>query len=298
MSSATRYYQIGTVSITIESSTPQAFVDCERFYGHYRCEKARPGSIHVTIVRKRPKRLSRAVYVVCCEGEDYIAGPDISAVLPRLEAAVNYQVMTKRRAFFQLHAGVMSCRDHAVVFTGSSGTGKTTLAAALLSRGWKYLCDEFALIDPDSMQVLPFPKPLSIKESGIERIACMNLPLCSHRWRNGKSDRRLSYILPLDVRPDCIGDPGLVKTLLFMTRHERIPQYCRRLEAPEAAMTIYRLGLNTEELGRRGFNAAVALAKQAQCYQLNLGSVEQGCELLESLLSEPSDTLLAEASVA
>ena len=298
MTAETRHYRIGTVALSIESSFPEMWADCDRFYGHYRCGSEISDTIRFTIARKRSGRLARPVYVVRCNGEDYVAGPNISAVLPRLEAALNHQVMASFQSFFQLHAGVMSRHDQAVIFTGTSGTGKTTLAAALLSRGWNYLCDEFALIDPNSLLVQPFPKPLSIKESGIERITGMNLPLCCHRWRNGKSGERLSHVVPLDVRPKCVGDPCRVKTLLFMTRHEGTPQCCCRLHGPEAAMTIYRMGLNTEDLGRRAFDTAIALASHAQCYQLNLGSVEQTCALVESLTRESSKPRAVEAIVA
>lgn len=50
-------------------------------------------------------------------------------------------------------------------------------------------------------------------------------------------------------------------------------------------MTLYRCGLNTENLGRQAFDTAVALARQAQCFEFNLGSVEESCDALESLVS-------------
>ena len=50
-------------------------------------------------------------------------------------------------------------------------------------------------------------------------------------------------------------------------------------------MTLYRCGLNTEDLGRQAFDTAVALARRAQCFEFNLGSVEESCDALESLVS-------------
>ena len=45
----------------------------------------------------------------------------------------------------------------------SSGSGKSTLAGELLRRGCAYLTDETSVLDPDTLEVQPFPKPLSFK---------------------------------------------------------------------------------------------------------------------------------------
>ena len=50
-------------------------------------------------------------------------------------------------------------------------------------------------------------------------------------------------------------------------------------------MTLYRCGLNTEDLGQQAVDTAVALARQAPCFEFNLGSVEESCDALEALAS-------------
>ncbi|MCT1368199.1 hypothetical protein M4D50_09315 [Rothia sp. p3-SID1597] len=47
---------------------------------------------------------------------------------------------------------------------GPSGRGKTTASRALASSGWTYLSDETCAIDPETLVVKPYPKPLSVIE--------------------------------------------------------------------------------------------------------------------------------------
>ncbi len=257
----------------------------DRIYGCYRTKDPGDTALHMIIARRKAKPWSAAEYVVQCNGETYVAGRDERGVMPHLESALNHQTMLTQNTFFQLHAGVMSFHDRAVVFTGKSGTGKSTLAAALLARGWSYLCDEFALIEPSSLLVYPFPKALSIKQGGVDHIERLNLPLVSGEWSNGKRTRQFSYVVPTEAGGGGVGGPCPVGSVLFLSRRVNMPLQWSRLTAPETAMTLYRCGLNTEVLGRQAFDTAVALARRAPCFEFNLGSVEESCDALESLVS-------------
>jgi hypothetical protein len=55
-----------------------------------------------------------------------------------------------------LHAAAAAFGGRAVLFPGVSGGGKSTLVTHLCARGWSYLSDEFAPLDPLSHAVLPF----------------------------------------------------------------------------------------------------------------------------------------------
>lgn len=52
------------------------------------------------------------------------------------------------QGFAGLHASAVEIRGRAAVFAGVSGAGKSTIAAALGSRGRRYLADDFVGLDP------------------------------------------------------------------------------------------------------------------------------------------------------
>lgn len=68
----------------------------------------------------------------------------------------------------KIHAGVVSKDDKAVVLCGASGAGKSTLTAALVQRGWKYLTDEIAVIDPHTWLVTPYPKWVDLSSQSLQ----------------------------------------------------------------------------------------------------------------------------------
>lgn len=66
-----------------------------------------------------------------------------------------------------VHAGVVSRGGRARLFTGTGGSGKTSLAFELLRReGYAYLAEDFAMLGPGGT-VHPSPKTLSVYDSDV-----------------------------------------------------------------------------------------------------------------------------------
>lgn len=61
-----------------------------------------------------------------------------------------------------IHAGAVWSKDHCILLPGSSGRGKSTLTAWLVSKGYGYLTDELIFLD-NSGCVTPFPRPINFK---------------------------------------------------------------------------------------------------------------------------------------
>jgi energy-coupling factor transporter ATP-binding protein EcfA2 len=82
-----------------------------------------------------------------------------------------------RRGHLLLHAGGAAAADgRTVVVHGASGAGKTTLTAALVGQGLAYVTDETVSLDPSSLAIEPFPKPLTVKPGSHELLAHLRPP--------------------------------------------------------------------------------------------------------------------------
>lgn len=83
------------------------------------------------------------------------------------EMGMNLQLALGWRRHLLVHASSVERDGHVLVMTGESGSGKSTLAALLGERGWRFMGDEFALIDFATGAVHPFPRLVSLKNEAI-----------------------------------------------------------------------------------------------------------------------------------
>lgn len=68
------------------------------------------------------------------------------------------------------HAGVVARDGRAVALAAGSGTGKSTLVAALLIQGWQYASDEALVLQGEEGGIRPYLKPLSLHPWTLQRL--------------------------------------------------------------------------------------------------------------------------------
>lgn len=82
--------------------------------------------------------------------------------LDSLESKIRLTVAEFAEGFVFLHAGAVRYKDTAIIIPAKSFSGKTTLVAELIGRGFEYYSDEYAVLDKDGL-LHPFPKQLSMR---------------------------------------------------------------------------------------------------------------------------------------
>jgi HprK-related kinase A len=90
---------------------------------------------------------------------------------PLLEWGLNWCVSAHCHQFLLVHAAVVERGGRAIILPAPPGSGKSTLCAALVARGFRLLSDELALIDIDRGALVPLPRPISLKNESIDVIA-------------------------------------------------------------------------------------------------------------------------------
>ena len=101
---------------------------------------------------------------------------------PLLEWGLNWCVATQCHQYLILHAAVLERGGRALIMPAPPGSGKSTLCAALVARGWRLFSDELALIEIGGGQIVPLPRPISLKNESIDRII-------SGFWPEGGDER-------------------------------------------------------------------------------------------------------------
>ncbi|MDQ3915607.1 MAG: hypothetical protein M3323_09820 [Actinomycetota bacterium] len=100
-------------------------------------------------------------------GEPLIRHPDVWG----LTDALRYRMLELAEAGLEravsLHAAAVALDGRLLLLAGPSGAGKTTLTLGLLRAGWTYFSDDVAPVDRATAAILPFPKPLGVKDPAL-----------------------------------------------------------------------------------------------------------------------------------
>ncbi len=86
-----------------------------------------------------------------------------------------------------VHASAISNGRKTILFSAAAGSGKTTIAALLQTKGYQLISDDFVPIDQDSFHAYPFPIAMSVKEGSME-VLTSHYPVLE--------DKPLNYINP------------------------------------------------------------------------------------------------------
>lgn len=212
---------------------------------------------------------------------DATTAPEL--VLPLLAWHVNRRVVASSGDRLLVHAAAARRGDDLVVLAGDSGAGKSTLVAALSARGFEYLSDEIVAIDPGSLRVDAYPKPIALEPGSWSSLESLrpattpdSLPFFARTW----------MVTPRTSRPDAARESGRAAgsrgTLIVLPAYR--PGGADTLAPISRAETVVRLAslaFNLSRWGPAGIDTLVDLVGNADCYRLKFGDVDVACSVIE-----------------
>jgi len=281
-------FRIGVVDVAVSGDLPDVLDDFAALYEQAREPAGKPARAEIPLIQmevrsRRSGWFGRRSHLVCGDGENLWTARRACEVLPYLEWGINYRVIARRPEFLQLHAATLALGGAGFIFAADSGSGKSTLTAALLACGWKYLSDEFALIEPRSRTLHPFPKALCIKAGSFDLMRRLKLPV----WRNRHYVKALKgpvgYIRPQDIRPDIVSAPVPARYVVLPQYIEGARPALRPVPRAQAAFLLARCAFNRSGFDRQAIPVINALVREAECFRLEIGQLDETCDLLESL---------------
>jgi HprK-related kinase A len=275
--------QVGPVSFRIGSEWRRPVAQLRQLYSGYP-EPEGACDFTVRLEAERPWR--RWLRPSVAIRGDYVL-PD-AAPLPleqgllAAEMGMNLQMALGQKRFLLLHAASVERDGRALLLTGHSGAGKSTLGALLGERGWRFMGDEFALLDLDDGRLHPFPRAVSLKNESL-------------RLFDGVDPARLGPVLTgtpkgtirhLRPNPDALarmGEPATPVAIVFPRFGRDLDPAVREVGAAEAFMRLTQASTNYVALGERGFDALTRFAGALPSKAIDYSDTAQGEELVDSL---------------
>jgi hypothetical protein len=205
--------------------------------------------------------------------------PRLSEMAPIVKAALWQSAINAHDFLFYLHAGVVGTGASCVLLPAAAGSGKSSLTAALVHRGFRYFSDEVALIEPLTFHVSPMPLAMCIKSTGWDLMAryypeIFSLPV--HVRCDGKV---LHYIPPPAVAAEQIPMP--VGHIIFPRYEQDASTRLERVKRSEALGRLMGECLALRQrLDHENVRQLVGWIAGIECYELTFSSLETAAQLV------------------
>jgi hypothetical protein len=212
------------------------------------------------------------------DGVELITTQDAGSVADHVLWRLNREITRAVSDYFVIHAGVvMAPGVGAVVLCAPSGSGKSSLTAALVRAGFGYLSDELAPIDPVTRRVHPFPKALTLKSGSFHLFPDVGSPDPA-----SESSPRSWHLLVEDLGGYAVTTPEEVRMIILPRYEEGVED---RLEPITTAEAVYALAEQSFGLQRYGGRALLLLAdvvSNSTCFRLSFDDLAAAVDLVKA----------------
>jgi len=200
-----------------------------------------------------------------------------------LEMGLNLAIALKICRFVTFHSAVVANDKGAIMVNAKSGGGKSTLASALMQTGYRLLSDEFGLLNMADASLMPYPRPVSLKEKSIDIVRDMvgDDWLTPKMTGTPKGDIAYYRARPSDIA--AAHTPALCKLMLFPRFSEGATAQARALPKSETMMRLIPSSTNYHLLGAGSFKALADMVAGAEAYEIIYGNTEDSLKLVSSL---------------
>lgn len=202
---------------------------------------------------------------------------------PMLEWGLNWCVTGLCHQYLSLHAAVIERGGQAMILPAPSGSGKSTLCAGLIHRGWRLLSDELTLIDPETLQVIPLPRPVSLKNASIEVIRGF---APEARFGPPVSETSKGVVCHFQPPAEAVARSNERAAPRFIV----LPRYEAGAEARlvelgrgQALMRLIGNSFNYNVHGPRGFQVLADFVERCDCYEFSYSRLDEATALFAAL---------------
>jgi len=197
-------------------------------------------------------------------------GAPAESLFPYLRREVLLFFVKDRPDLLWLHSGAVRDDRGAILVSGTSGRGKSTIVTRLCAQGWKLLSDEAAPIRRGTNQVLPFPqmprrrlypgRALSEQEVGSLQFEEIEIPA-----------------------EDISREGAEIRAIVFPVFEMHSAAALKRLTPGDGAVETIRNIVNFADLKALAVAEAAAIARRIPCYSLTYSEGSAAASLLAAL---------------
>jgi HprK-related kinase A len=254
-------------------------------YGEYPTEEDECfADFHVRVGRPRNvRRWVRPQAQFFVDGNVPFAPLPVDQAFPMLEWGLNWCVSAHCHQYLIFHAAVVEKSGRALILPAPPGSGKSTLCAGLVNRGWRLLSDELTLIDIASCSVVALPRPVSLKNGSIDVIRAFAPDAAIGPAVHDTTKGTVAHMrAPVDSvrRAEETARPGWI----VLPRYEAgAAARLTSLSRARGLMQMADNAFNYSAHGRCGFEFLVRFVDQCGCHEFVYGDLDEAAVVFDDL---------------
>ncbi|PIE37793.1 MAG: HprK-related kinase A [Gammaproteobacteria bacterium] len=182
-----------------------------------------------------------------------------------------------------IHAAVVEKNGHAIIMPAPSGSGKSTLCAALVSRGWRLLSDEHAMIATNGEpRLIPNPRPLSLKNASIDVMQNFWPDAITGEICHDTQKGNVLHVRPPRESVHRAKESATCTHVVFPRYQPQSPLVCEAKDKAVACLHLIENAFNYHILGSSGFVTLTSLMRGASAYDLRYSDLDDAITHFDS----------------
>lgn len=204
-----------------------------------------------------------------------------------LEWGLNWSVSNHCHQYLIVHSAAVEKSGCALLLPGPPGSGKSTLCAGLISRGWRLLSDELTLLDLATGNVVPLTRPVSLKNASIDAIrrfapeALLGPPV--HDTVKGS----VAHMKPPTESAHRANETARPRWIALPRFERGAAARLERLSKAQAFMQLADNAFNYDVHGRRGFELLADVVTRSDCFEFRYSSLEDAVPVFDAIARRP-----------
>lgn len=279
--------RIGPFVVHVQSPVSRVAKGIRVLYADYPTEDDSPfADFHVSLAPpKNLRRWFRPQVLFSFDNEVPFKPLPLEQAFPFFEWGLNWCVARHVNQYLILHAGVIEKGGKAVIMAGPPGSGKSTLCAGLVARGWRLLSDELALMSPEDGLLTPIPRPLSLKNESIDIMREFPPGVTMGPEFADTAKGRVAHMKP-PVDSIKRADEQATPAWVIYARYEAgTAAHLTRRSKAQTLLHVVKNAFNCSVLREAGFECAADLIDTCDCYDFTYSDLDDAVRVFDALES-------------
>lgn len=285
------YLSLPPFVVKLRSDVPELVHDVHAIYADFSClPECEFADFHIEICLGRGwERWIRPTAYFHFDGMPFFTPLPAYQAFAMLEWGLNWCIAAHSHQYLIFHAAVIERGGRAAVLPAPPGSGKSTLCAALVHRGWRLLSDELALYDIARGEMFGMARPINLKNQSIDVLRSFHASVQMTRPVPNTTKGTVALMRPPSESVARVLESARPAWVISPRFRPGAALELDVMKQADAFMLLAEQSFNYEMHGLDGFNSLAGMIDRCSSYQLTYSSLDEAVTAFEGLLASGSE---------